>query len=80
MKVDKMSISVEPNLGDAIRESAAREGKGLSAWIAEAARARLRTEALGDFLQAWVEEHGELTEADIANAEAELDGKTAQAS
>jgi hypothetical protein len=36
-----MSISFAPELGDAVREAAERAGKSLSAWLAEAAEAKL---------------------------------------
>jgi hypothetical protein len=72
MKVDKMSISVDPELGDAIRSAAHQSGKGLSGWLAEAATARLRLEALGEFLGAWEADHGELTAEEIRRARVEL--------
>ena len=52
MRVDKISISLDAGLGDAVRQAARRDDKGLSAWLAEAARAKLRAEALGAFLDA----------------------------
>ena len=72
MKVDKMSISLEAELGDEVRASARRAGQGLSSWIASAIAARLRSEALAGFLDDWEAEHGELTPAEIAQAEVEL--------
>ena len=61
VKVDKLSVSFDPDLGDAVRAAAQRSGRGLSAWLAEAAAARLRSDALAEFLDAWEAEHGELT-------------------
>ena len=58
MRVDKISISLDAGLGDAVRQAARRADKGLSAWLAEAARAKLRAEALGTFLDAWEQAHG----------------------
>ena len=43
MKVDKLSISFEPELGDAVRAAARQHGTGLSRWLAEAAAVKLRT-------------------------------------
>lgn len=40
--------------------------------MADAAAARLRAEALTDFLDAWEAEHGSLTAAEMAKAAAEL--------
>jgi hypothetical protein len=72
MKVDKLSISFDPDLGDAVRGAAAKAGKPLSSWLAEAAGSKLRAEALAHFLDDWEAEHGALTAAEIARAEQEL--------
>lgn len=67
-----MSISLAADLGDAIRDAAQRAGKGLSSWLAEAAETKLRSEALGQFLDEWESEHGPLTAAELERAEREL--------
>jgi len=72
MKVDKLSISFEPELGDAVRSAAAQAGKPVSSWLAEAATSKLRADALAEFLASWETEHGVLTAEEIARAEAEL--------
>ena len=72
MKVDKISVSFDPDLGDAVRDAAKRAGRGLSGWLAEAAEAKLRSEALGDFLDGWEAEHGALSSDHLAAAAAEL--------
>jgi hypothetical protein len=72
MKVDKLSVSFDPDLGDAVRDAAQRAGRGLSGWLAEAAEAKLRAEALRDFLDDWEVEHGELTADELAVAAAEV--------
>jgi hypothetical protein len=69
MKVDKLSVSFEPDLGDAVRSAAAQAGKPVSSWLAEAAASKLRAEALADFLSDWEAEHGVLS---TARAEREL--------
>lgn len=72
MKVDKLSISFEADLGDEVRLAARKAGKGLSSWLAEAAAAKLRAEALGEFLDTWERDHGPLTAAELGRAEAAL--------
>lgn len=72
MNVDKMSVSFDPALGDAIREAARRSGRGLSGWLAQAAAARLRAEALADYLDDWEQAHGPLSPAELAAAHTEL--------
>lgn len=73
MGVQKLSVSFDPELGVAVRAAARRSGGSLSSWLAGAAAARLRAEALGDFLHAWEAEHGPLTHEDLARAAAELE-------
>jgi hypothetical protein len=72
MKVDKMSISLESDLGDRVRRAARKARVGISSWLAEAAAAKLRAEALAEFLDSWEREHGALTEEELAQAEMEL--------
>jgi hypothetical protein len=72
MRVDKMSISFDVRLGDDVRHAAEKAGKPLSTWLAEAAAAKLRSEALADFLDDWEAEHGALTEAELAEASRKL--------
>lgn len=72
MKVDKFSVSFNARLGDEVRDAARRAGSGVSAWLAEAAAAKLRAESLAEFLDAWEIEHGPLTPEELAQAEAEL--------
>jgi hypothetical protein len=72
VKVDKMSVSFDAELGDAVRSAASQAGKPLSAWLAEAAASKLRAEALAEFLADWQTEHGMLTAEEIARAEQEL--------
>lgn len=72
MKVDKLSVSFEPDLGDAVRSAAAQAGKPVSTWLAEAAASKLRADALTDFLDGWEAEHGVLTAQEVARAEREL--------
>lgn len=72
MKVDKLSVSFAPDLGDAVREAARHSESSLSAWLADAAAAKLRAQALADYLQEWEQRHGELTQAELAKAAADL--------
>ncbi|MGV1007337.1 MAG: hypothetical protein ACOYBY_01865 [Dermatophilaceae bacterium] len=73
MTVDKLSVSFDPELGDAVRSAAVKAGKPVSAWLSEAAASKLRAEALTAFLTDWESEHGGvLSIEEIARAEAEL--------
>jgi hypothetical protein len=72
MKVAKLSISFDSDLGDAVRGAAHHKGSSLSAWLADAAAAKLRAEALADYLEDWEAQHGELTAGELAHAAIEL--------
>lgn len=67
-----MSISLHPELGDRIREAASRSGKPLSGWMAEAADAKLRAEALADYLSDYERRQGELSVEEVREAAREL--------
>ncbi|MGH9293467.1 MAG: hypothetical protein ACRDZ6_11965 [Acidimicrobiales bacterium] len=75
MKVDKLSVSFDPDLGDAVRAAAKQSGRGLSGWLAEAAAARLRAETLTRFLDGWEAEHGPLTAEELARLLRSVDVK-----
>ncbi|MDQ3630018.1 MAG: hypothetical protein M3417_01820 [Actinomycetota bacterium] len=77
MGVDKMSVSFEAELGDAVRAAAAHGGKPLSSWLAEAAAGKLRAEALTELLAGWEAEHGAFTKEETVRAEHELGLHTA---
>jgi hypothetical protein len=72
VKARKLSVSFDPELGAAVRQAAERAGHGLSGWLAEAAAAKLRAEALADFLDSWEAEHGPLSAEELAAAAARL--------
>jgi len=72
MKVDKLSISLDPRLGSQVREAARKARAPVSSWLAQAAAAKLRADALGKFLDDWEEQHGKLTEQELARAAKEL--------
>jgi hypothetical protein len=76
MGVEKMSVSFDLELGEAIRSSADDSHQSVSAWLAEAARDRLRLEALGQAVAYWEQEFGSLTEAEIAEADRVLQRRT----
>ncbi|MDP8984700.1 MAG: hypothetical protein M3N97_06570 [Pseudomonadota bacterium] len=76
MKVDKISISFDAALGDQVRNAARKAGTGLSSWLAGAAAAKLRAEALEEFIGAWQKKHGILTAAELSQAESDLGVRT----
>jgi hypothetical protein len=59
-------------LGESVRQAAARRGISVSAWLTEAAVGRLGNELLGAALDAWEAEDGRFTEAELSEAAAQL--------
>lgn len=76
MGVEKMSVSFDLELGEAIRVAAHDSGQSVSAWLAEAARDRLRLEALEQAVASWEQEFGPLTDTEIAHADRVLQQQT----
>ncbi len=72
MTVDKVSVSLQADLAGAVRAAAAQAGQPLSTWLADAAAAKLRAEALATFLRSWEGEHGALSADELARARADL--------
>ncbi len=55
-----------------MRDAAAREGTGVSNWLAAAAAQRLRSELLGGALDQWEAEQGPFSEDELNTAAAAL--------
>jgi hypothetical protein len=62
----KRSISLPPDLADAIDQAAQDDDTTFGAWLAEVARDRLRLLAGRKAIAEWEAEHGALTEAELA--------------
>jgi hypothetical protein len=69
MGVEKMSVSFDLELGEAIRTAAGAAHESVSAWLAQAARDRLRLEALGQAVASWEDKFGPLTDAELEGAD-----------
>jgi hypothetical protein len=72
MKVSKLSISFDLSLGSQVREAARKARVPVSTWLAQAAVAKLRADALGEFLDDWERRHVKLGGHELARAEREL--------
>ena len=73
MALDRLSITVDAELGRAVREAAAAEGMSVSSWASEALAQRVRNHFLREALDAWEAEDGPITEEDRAEAKRILD-------
>lgn len=63
---DKRSISLPPEMAEAIDRAAAQGGTTFSAWLADTAAQRLRLEAGRQGITEWEREHGPLTADELA--------------
>lgn len=63
MTVARLAISMDADLARAVRRAAGDEST--SAWLADAARRKLRADGLLDVVRDWEREHGELTQAEV---------------
>lgn len=71
MAVAKFAVSFDPTLAATVRATAEEEGSTVSAWLADAAAHKLRLRTGRAALAAYEHEHGEITEEEIAQAEAQ---------
>jgi hypothetical protein len=63
MTVARLAISFDRELARAVRRAAGKEAT--SAWLADAARRKLRSEGLLREVESWESAHGQLTEAEL---------------
>jgi hypothetical protein len=73
MPARKLSIALEGPVAVAAKEAADRRGMSLSAWLNEASRHALAIEAGLAAVAEWEADHGQLSAAELATADAELD-------
>lgn len=71
-QVDRLSVTMPPEVGAAVRDAAAREGSSVSTWLAAAAAQRLRNELLGVALDRWEAEQGPFSDEELNAAAAAL--------
>lgn len=63
----KRSVSLPPDLAQAIDRAAAQDGTTFSAWLADTAAHRLRLEAGRQGIAEWELEHGPLTAEELSD-------------
>jgi hypothetical protein len=63
MTVARFAVSFDENLARRVRRAAGKTP--ISAWLADAAAARLRAEGLSRVVNEWEAEHGELSEEEL---------------
>lgn len=71
-QVDRLSVTMPPEMGAAVRDAASRQGTSVSTWLTAAAAQRLRNELLGAALDKWEADTGPFTEQELNAARAAL--------
>src|SRR5260370_18338374 len=71
-QVDRFSVTMPPELGEGVRQAAARQGTSVSTWLTEAAADKLRNELLGAALDQWEAEAGPFTADELDEAASRL--------
>lgn len=69
MSVRKLSVALDQDTAQAAADAAARRGVSLSAWLNEAAEHALRIDEGLQAVAEWENEHGTLTEDELAAAD-----------
>ena len=73
MTVARFAISFDQELARAVRRSAGKQPT--SAWLADAARRKLRAEGLLHVVRNWEEEHGELLDRELEDVQKKRQSK-----
>ena len=73
MTVARLAISFDAELARAVRRAAGKQPT--SAWLADAARRKLRAEGLLRTVREWEDEHGSLSEVELRVAERSQQGR-----
>ena len=61
-----------PEVGQGVRQAAARQGTSVSTWLTEAAADKLRNELLGAALDQWEAQDSSFTQKELDEAAARL--------
>jgi uncharacterized protein (DUF1778 family) len=72
MPVERLTVSLESELADAVREAANAESLNVSAWMAQAAHRELASRGLRDVIAQWEIENGAFSEDELASARVKL--------
>jgi hypothetical protein len=72
MSVEKLSVSMPPEVAAQVRAAALAANQPVSAWVAEALGERLRQEALGELVAGWQAEGGVFTPEELDDARRRL--------
>jgi hypothetical protein len=66
--VERLTVSLESDLAEAVRDAADADEQNVSAWLADAARRRLASRGLRDVVVEWETLHGGFSDDELAAA------------
>jgi hypothetical protein len=72
MSVERLTVSLEAELADAVRDAANAESMNVSAWMAQAAHRELSSRGLRAVVAEWEATHGSFTAKELAAARKKL--------
>lgn len=72
MSVERLTVSLESELAEAVREAANAESLNVSAWMAQAAHRELSSRGLREVVAEWEAAHGSFSEKELAGARKKL--------
>ena len=72
MRKRHLIVSLPPDLAVEVQEAAEEDGQRMSAWLADAARRRLKARGLRQVVADWEAIHGPFTEDELAAARKKL--------
>lgn len=72
VSVERLTVSLESELADAVREAANEQSLNVSAWMAQAAYRELSSRGLREVVAEWEATHGSFTEKELAAARKKL--------
>ncbi|MGH2843534.1 MAG: hypothetical protein ACRDKL_08115 [Solirubrobacteraceae bacterium] len=72
-QVDRLSVTMPPEIGEGVRRAADQQGTSVSTWLTQAATDRLRNQLLGVALDQWEAEDGPFSEDELARAASQQD-------
>jgi len=72
MVAERITISLDKQLAEALRQAAEDEGTNVSSWTSEAIRRTLNQRGLRAVIADWEAEHGAFTQEELDEAREEL--------
>ncbi len=70
--MERLTISLESELAESVREAAGVDSTNVSTWLAEAARRQLDARGLAGVVAEWEAQHGAFTDEELALARRRL--------